>query len=205
MEKQYVAKFEKVSVYQYIKDISNNEYVKFQTLYLSKKWLALQKKNLTLDEVYKKAQDKINRFAMSTIDTLKKPKRSTHGSAGYDFFAPFNIIIQPGRSVVIPTGIRCKFLDENFALKIYPRSGLGFKYEVMLANTVGIIDSDYYNSDNEGHIMIKLTNYHYNDRIFIDEGEAFAQGIFEMYGLTIDDDEDEKENRNGGFGSTSSK
>ena len=90
-------------------------------------------------------------------DKVKLPQRATKGSAGYDFFAVTDIELKPGESLKIPTGIRAK-IDEGWVLKIYPRSGLGFKYRLQLDNTVGIIDSDYYNSSNEGHIMIKMTN-----------------------------------------------
>ena len=90
-------------------------------------------------------------------ESLMLPKRATKGSAGYDFFAPFSFSLPPGATIKIPTGIRVK-MDEDWVLKIYPRSGLGFKYRLQMNNTVGIIDSDYYNSDNEGHIFAKITN-----------------------------------------------
>ena len=90
-------------------------------------------------------------------DNIKLPKRATIGSAGYDFFAPFSFKLEVGETIKIPTGIRVLLDDDKF-LAIYPRSGLGFKYRVQLDNTVGIIDSDYSQSDNEGHIFIKLTN-----------------------------------------------
>ena len=85
---------------------------------------------------------------------IKLPVRATSGSAGYDFFAPFDFILAPSQTIKIPTGIRCE-IDEGWVLKIYPRSGLGFKFRLQLNNTVGIIDSDYFYSDNEGHIFIK--------------------------------------------------
>ena len=88
---------------------------------------------------------------------IKLPKRATRGSAGYDFYAPEAFVVEPGQTIKIPTGIRVK-MDEEWVLKCYPRSGLGFKYRLQLNNTVGIIDSDYYYSDNEGHIFAKLTN-----------------------------------------------
>ena len=90
-------------------------------------------------------------------ENLKKPARATKGSAGYDFYLPMDIKLNPGETIKIPTGIRVSMLD-NYVLKIYPRSGLGFKYRLQLNNTVGIIDSDYYYSDNEGHIFAKITN-----------------------------------------------
>lgn len=85
-------------------------------------------------------------------DNIKLPKRATTGSAGYDFFAPIKIELAPNQTVKIPTGIRVE-IDENWVLKCYPRSGLGFKFRLQLNNTVGIIDSDYFHSSNEGHIF----------------------------------------------------
>ena len=138
--------------------------------------------------------------AKGVYDGIKMPKRATSGSAGYDFYAPFDISLKPGQTVKIPTGIRVK-IDDGWVLKIYPRSGLGFKYRLQLNNTVGIIDSDYYNSDNEGHIFIKITNDSNEDKSFsVKAGEGFAQGIFVEYGITVDDEADGV--RNGGFGST---
>ena len=134
-------------------------------------------------------------------DEIKLPKRATKGSAGYDFFSTVDFSLAPGESIKIPTGIR-SYIEDGWVLKIYPRSGLGFKFRLQLNNTVGIIDSDYYNSDNEGHIFIKITNDSKEGKtVSIKKGEAFAQGIFLEYGITYDDDTEEI--RNGGFGSTS--
>ena len=132
---------------------------------------------------------------------IKLPKRATSGSAGYDFFSPIDFILQPNETIKIPTGIRCK-IDDDWVLKCYPRSGLGFKYRLQLNNTVGIIDSDYFYSDNEGHIFVKLTN-DTNERrtVELKAGIGFMQGIFGEYGITVDDDVQME--RNGGFGSTS--
>ena len=88
---------------------------------------------------------------------IRLPRRATAGSAGYDFFSPVDFELKPGETLKMPTGIRV-LMEPDWVLKIYPRSGLGFKYRLQLNNTVGIIDSDYYNSDNEGHIFIKITN-----------------------------------------------
>ena len=129
------------------------------------------------------------------------PKRATAGSAGYDFFAPESFTLQAGETIKIATGIRVK-IDEGWALKIYPRSSLGFKYRLQLNNTVGIIDSDYYYAENEGHIFIKMTNC--GDKpLTVEKGKAFAQGIFVEYGITVDDDATLL--RTGGFGSTDKK
>ena len=86
-------------------------------------------------------------------------------------------------------------------LCLYPRSGLGFKYRLQLNNTVGIIDSDYFYSDNEGHMFMKLTNDSKEGKTLeLGQGEGMVQGIFMQYGITEDDDADGV--RNGGFGST---
>lgn len=131
------------------------------------------------------------------------PKRATKGSAGYDFFAPYDFSLCPGETIKIATGIRVK-IDEGWFLGIFPRSSLGFKYRLQLDNTVGIIDSDYYNALNEGHIFIKLTNDSHSElTITIKKGEAFAQGIFIPFGITIDDEVCTE--RTGGMGSTNKK
>ena len=133
-------------------------------------------------------------------DDIKLPKRATEGSAGYDFYSPVDIRLKPGQTAKIPTGIRAR-MDSDWVLMIFPRSGLGFKYRLQLNNTVGIIDSDYYNSDNEGHIFIKITNdTNEGKTVDIPAGSGFAQGLFIPYGITVDDDTDAQ--RNGGFGST---
>ena len=133
-------------------------------------------------------------------ESLELPKRATRGSAGYDFFAPFSFSLPPGTTIKVPTGIRAE-MEEDWVLKIYPRSGLGFKYRLQLNNTVGIIDSDYFYSDNEGHIFVKLTNDSNEGKtVEVKTGTGFAQGIFLEYGITVDDAAEGV--RNGGFGST---
>lgn len=136
-------------------------------------------------------------------DNIRLPKRATKGSAGYDFFIPYDVTITPGETVKIPTGIRV-CMNEDYVLKLYPEAGLGFKYRLQLNNTVGIIDSDYYYSDNEGHIFAKITNDSNEGKtVELKAGDGFMQGIFLEYGITIDDDATEI--RNGGFGSTSAR
>ena len=134
-------------------------------------------------------------------DGIRLPARATKGSAGYDFFAPAAFTLKPGETVKIPTGIRVE-MEEEWVLKCYPRSGLGFKYRLQLNNTVGIIDSDYFYSDNEGHIFAKITNdTNEGKTVEIPAGTGFMQGIFVEYGITVDDEA--RGVRNGGFGSTS--
>ena len=134
-------------------------------------------------------------------DRIRLPRRATAGSAGYDFFLTLPIVLRPGESIKVPTGIRAR-MDVNWVLQIYPRSGLGFKYRLQLNNTVGIIDSDYFYSDNEGHIFAKITNDSKEGKtLCVEKGTAFMQGIFLEYGITVDDETEGV--RNGGFGSTS--
>ena len=136
-------------------------------------------------------------------DQIRLPRRATAGSAGYDFFAPVDVQLAPGETIRIPTGIRAQ-MEQEWVLKVYPRSGLGFKYRLQMNNTVGIIDSDYFYSDNEGHIFMKIMNDGREGKtVELKAGEGFAQGIFLEYGVTVDDDATEK--RNGGFGSTTGK
>ena len=141
--------------------------------------------------------------AKEIYNTLKLPRRATAGSAGYDFFSPVDFELKPGESLKIPTGIRAE-MENDWVLKLYPRSGLGFKFRLQLNNTVGIIDSDYFHSDNEGHIFIKITNDSNEGKtVQVQAGTGFAQGIFLEYGITVDDDATAI--RNGGFGSTTGK
>lgn len=149
-----------------------------------------------LDEFGAAREEEIRKI----YDAVRLPCRATSGSAGYDFYAPVEIVLEPGKTVKIPTGV-CVEMQEDWAMKCYPRSGLGFKYRLQLNNTVGIIDSDYYYSDNEGHIFVKLTNDSKEGKtVRIEAGKGFMQGIFVEYGITVDDDVTAV--RNGGLGST---
>lgn len=137
---------------------------------------------------------------LDIYNAIKTPVRASSGSAGYDFRTPFYMYLAPNDTELIPTGIRCEMPIDSF-LAIYPRSGLGFKYRLQLDNTVGIIDSDYFYSDNEGHIFIKVTNCGLDFKeLHLNQGDAFAQGVFTKYYLTEDDDA--KATRNGGMGSS---
>ncbi len=131
-------------------------------------------------------------------DDIILPKRATKGSAGYDFVSPLDLTLKPGENIKVPTGIRC-MIDEGFVLEIYPRSSLGFKYQMALMNTTGIIDSDYYDADNEGHIICAVVNRGDKD-IVIKKGDRFVQGIFVKYYLA--EEEENTVERHGGFGST---
>ena len=138
--------------------------------------------------------------ARMMYDLIDIPKRSTVGSAGSDFMSPVSVVLAPGASAKIPTGIRVK-IDEGWWLCCAPRSGLGTKYRMQLDNTIGVIDSDYYNSDNEGHIFAKITNDSRQEKVLeIKAGDRFVQTIFVPFGITYSDAADGV--RNGGWGST---
>lgn len=138
--------------------------------------------------------------APNPYDEIQLPRRGTSGSAGYDFYSPLDFSLAPGEFIKIPTGIRAK-MEDGWVLTLYPRSGQGFKYRLQLYNTVGVIDADYFGAANEGHIQIKIVNANEEGKVLsVKRGEAFAQGIFLPFGITVDDDADQV--RIGGFGST---
>lgn len=168
---QKIASFEKVSYEQFKEDLEK-----------------------CIPNVYKD-EDAIK----EVYNSIELPTRATSGSAGYDFKIPFFLLMGKCQDYLIPTGIRCN-IDEGWVLKIYPKSGLGTKYGFELINTVGIIDSDYYNSDNEGHILAKIKHTQGSNFLELQRGKGFVQGVFVPYGITKDDEVDKV--RNGGFGST---
>jgi len=171
---QRIAEFEKVSFSQFYEAMSE-----------------------IIDTEYK------DEYIHAAYDALVLPKRATAGSAGYDFKAPFNFTLKPGETIKVPTGIRVR-IDEGWWLGCLPRSGLGFKYRMQLNNTMGVIDSDYYGSANEGHIFAKITNDSNEGKtVEIKAGDGFMQAIFIPYGITCSDGADGV--RDGGMGSTDGK
>lgn len=153
-----------------------------------------------IDPVTKEVDIQINAAIRETYDGIQLPTRSTMMSAGYDFHMPMGFTLKAGKSIKIPTGIRCEMYD-GWVLTIHPRSSLGFKYGLHMANTTGIVDGDYYESDNEGHIFCELVNdSSLAKNIPFNKGDKFCQGIFVPFGITLDDDVTEK--RTGGMGST---
>lgn len=133
---------------------------------------------------------------------IKLPEISTAGSNGHDFFLPYNITIPFGGYVTVATGIRV-ILDKGEMLYITPRSGLGFKYGLTLANTIGNIDSDYSQSENEGHIFVKIVNNSpiaEGKDVSLKKGEKFCQGTILNY--IVADGANSTNIRNGGLGST---
>lgn len=200
--------FEKISYNQYLKD-----------------WKKLYGEDINEDVI------------KDIYDNIKIPERSTRGSAGYDFYSPFDFTLSIGANIIIPTGIRfVPIMDslKNMANKsphydvymppvccIVPRSSLGTKYGISLVNTVGVIDPDYCNSDNEGHIMINLEmrgkkeplRMSFNNKdiytkkefpiyskteITINAGDKICQGLV----LCFTHLNENGATRNGGFGST---
>ena len=131
---------------------------------------------------------------------VELPVRATKGSAGYDIKTPVDIKLNPGESIMVETGLRVK-IKEGWMLMIVPKSGLGAKFRCQLNNTTGIIDSDYYYAENQGHIMCPIINDSRDGKVLeIPAGKAFVQAIFVPYGITEDDVCDGE--RTGGFGST---
>lgn len=135
-----------------------------------------------------------------TYKELPLPKRATRGSAGYDVFSPWTFELKPGEEVKIPTGFK-SYMGDNEVLMFHVRSGHGFKY-IRLANSTGIVDSDYYNNENnEGHCWIKLRNEG-STTLNINFGDGIAQCVFLEYLIADGDSLSDGNTREGGFGST---
>lgn len=138
--------------------------------------------------------------AEKILENLPLPERATAGSAGYDFRMPYDLRLAPGEEALVPTGIRAE-IDEGYVLLIMPRSSLGFRYRLQLDNTVGVIDADYFNAENEGHIMCRMINDSRTGKVLeLRAGDRFVQGIFLKFGICHDDET--TDGRTGGFGST---
>lgn len=133
-------------------------------------------------------------------ESIELPKRSTKKSAGYDIKSVEHGIIKPGEAMNFKTGLKVS-MNEDEVLYLYSRSSYAYKYNVCLMNNVGVIDSDFYNNpDNEGHFQIRLVNFGKND-FEVNIGDRIAQGVFMKY-LTIDNEEEIKNKRTSGIGST---
>lgn len=153
-----------------------------------------------IDPVTREVNLEISNHIRNLYEGISLPNRATIQSAGYDFHSPMSFTLDPGESIKVPTGIRCEMYD-GWVLTMYPRSGHGFKYGIHMANTVCVIDGDYFESDNEGHIFVKLVNdSSLAQTVRFEAGDAFCQGIFLPFGITLDDNVTAQ--RNGGFGST---
>lgn len=137
--------------------------------------------------------------APEEVMKLGLPQRKTMGSAGYDFVAPRDMHIFPGKVEKCETFIKA-YMPPGIVLMLFVRSSIGIKKNLVLSNGTGIIDSDYYcNPDNDGNIIGAL--YNESEMIqHIKRGEAFMQGVFVPYVLAEDDDAQGV--RVGGIGST---
>lgn len=169
--------FEKISLEQWKKDVCD--------LYYSGK---------NFSDINLQEQENI----VDSWNNIKLPKRASIGSAGYDFYVPYFVFSPCDSAVKVLTGIRWVVdrCEQNKVLMLFPRSGLGCKYGMRLMNTVGVIDADYWESDNEGHIMAIITS----DGIELDNGKAFMQGVILPFDKINNDNT--IEHRNGGFGSS---
>ena len=146
----------------------------------------------------------VDRIISNGVETLtpkfELPKRSTKNSAGYDIKSIEHGIIKPGEARNFKTGLKvCMNSDE--VLYIFSRSSYAYKYNVCLMNNVGVIDSDFYNNDdNEGHFQVRLVNFGKND-FEVNIGDRIAQGVFMKY-LIVDNEDIINNKRSGGLGST---
>ena len=162
-EKKYeiavVGEFGKISLEQFQKDYKVNKDSELK---------------LTVQEIYEKL--------------LILPVRSSADSAGHDFVLTKDINLKPGASIVIETGINVRIIP-GWVLFLMPRSGLGVKFRLQLNNTTGVIDGDYINADNEGHILVTITNDSKEGKsVVLEAGDRFVQGIFVPYGITTHDE-----------------
>ncbi len=131
---------------------------------------------------------------------ISLPQRQTNSSAGYDLAICEEATINPGEIVLVKTGLKVQMPSDEVLL-VFPRSSLGIKKGLTMANNVGVIDADYYNNkNNEGHIMIPILNFG-KESVTLEKDERVAQGIFIKYFKT-DDDENIEIKRSGGFGSS---
>ena len=143
--------------------------------------------------------DEFKKYYSEDLYDFKLPCRSTKNSAGYDFFAPCDVVIKKGETLKIVTGVKA-CMENRDVLYLYIRSSLAIKNNIVLRNSVGVIDADYYNNiDNEGNIIVVLENTGEADFV-IKKGSRFVQGVFMNYLVT--DSDNANENRNGGIGST---
>lgn len=127
------------------------------------------------------------------------PKRETAHAAGYDLKVAETTQIEPGQIVLVPTGVKA-YMQPGEVLYLYDRSSNPRKKGLVLINSVGVIDGDYYgNPNNEGHIFAQMQNIT-NKKMSLEVGDRIVQAVFAPY-LVADDDQ-ATGTRTGGFGST---
>lgn len=133
---------------------------------------------------------------------IQLPTRGSKISAGYDFYLPCDLILQPGEKTCVWSDVKA-YMQEGEVLMVHVRSSIGIKKGLMLSNITGVIDADYYNNpNNDGNIGIALYNYS-NETVELKHGERICQGVFIPF-LVADNGNTDKE-RTGGIGSTGSK
>lgn len=192
-----IASFEKISFEEFCKT--------YKPIWVQNQKIIAIQNGQDVTDGFGYSEQEFEETASSIYDNIKLPTRATSGSAGYDFVFPFGRTeLVPQASITIPTGIKC-YIDTGWVLQLVPRSSLGRDFRLQLDNTVGIIDSDYYNcKNNEGHILVKLTNDSREGKTCIFEpGTKFCQGLFIPFGITVDDNVSTE--RVGGYGSTGYK
>lgn len=160
---------------------------------------------------YSKFADDVRKYCGDSITSerlfdywteIPIPKRKTQFSCGYDVATPIPISVQAHSRVIVPTGIKAVFSEDEmktWCLKLYARSSVGIKDNVVVTNAVGLIDSDFQFSDNDGDMLLTLTNMSDVLRQY-KPGDRICQAVFEIYGVTSDDDATGA--RTGGLGST---
>lgn len=130
------------------------------------------------------------------------PKRATKNAAGYDFYSPEELVIPAGETALIWTDVKATFGEREVLILCVP-SGMG-KRGIMLANNIGIIESDYYNNiSNNGNLGFRLYNFG-SEPYTVKINEKIGQGVFTTF-LTVDDEEEVTSVRTGGYGSTDKK
>ena len=151
---------------------------------------------------YPLLKDARDSYMAKILAAVQIPCRGTKGSAGYDFRLPIPVTIPSGGKVVVPSGIRAVFSEDEmdtWHLQVYVRSSTGIRKETDIPNGTGIVDADYYLSENGGDILLALKN-NSDHTVMFGQGERVCQGIFMIHGLTEDDDANGY--RTGGVGST---
>ncbi len=206
--KERIRGFEFVSAKQFKDDINKflsnysfggSQYLKFRKYEDSEIEKLLNVKNMAFIN-YLYDVDAVDSDIEYIHEHMKLPQRATKKSSGYDFVSPFSFTLLPNESIAFPLGVKA-YMQDDEELLIFPRSSVGFKYKVKIDNTIGKIDSDYYNNQaNEGDICVFLTNTG-NKNWVVNQGDKICQGTFYKY-LTTDDDYPASEDRTGGMGST---
>ena len=147
---------------------------------------------ISFEQFKKDVKDDIDLY-----NEYKLPRRGSKSAAGYDFFLLEDLVIEPGQTLKLPTGIKAKFESDEVLLLIV-RSGTGFKYNIRLCNQVGVVDADYYNNkNNEGHLWIRIQNEG-SETVRLPKGDRVVQGLFMKY-LTTDSDEGNSNERVGKY------